>query len=435
MVTNQLLRRIRPGDCIVDFSCGSNEFIDMMENKIDQGPYAGSVSYAGYDILPPVIHRHFQLSSWFDVRGQGQHGTNVVLGLNPPFGVKNSLAIQFIEHGIQQFLPVLIVLIVPPDTQLPTTDRNQGRYKWINPRTGRKENCEEYEIVWEDTNVLDGTSFYLPGSVGEQKRHNKYGRSYENADEHGRLLDWNKITAGFFILQRKGTPARNEDLPLPPPSDILPQRDAPMPLPQRDAPMSPPPAPDRSEMPLEAMLPRGSNPGAPICLIDSEGEEEDKDPAMQFVSRHLQTSEPSMLERGSAGDMQEPAGGHRIPHAEHLSGHPSMGYSQPVPGYGHPAGGYAMAPGGYSQAPVGYGWLPGGEGQASGYTMPGHMRSSVAHAPMGHFNPNALHNPMYGAGPSMQPIQGPGLQPPPSSQSHMDPPGSPGMFFGNHFFQ
>ncbi|KAK3284967.1 hypothetical protein CYMTET_7408 [Cymbomonas tetramitiformis] len=183
MVTNQLLRRIRPGDCIVDFSCGSNEFIDMMENKIDQGPYAGSVSYAGYDILPPVIHRHFQLSSWFDVRGQGQHGTNVVLGLNPPFGVKNSLAIQFIEHGIQQFLPVLIVLIVPPDTQLPTTDRNQGRYKWINPRTGRKENCEEYEIVWEDTNVLDGTSFYLPGSVGEQKRHNKYGRSYENADE------------------------------------------------------------------------------------------------------------------------------------------------------------------------------------------------------------------------------------------------------------
>jgi hypothetical protein len=38
------------------------------------------------------------------------------MGLNPPFGVKASLANQFINKALQ-FNPKLLILIVPPEAQ------------------------------------------------------------------------------------------------------------------------------------------------------------------------------------------------------------------------------------------------------------------------------------------------------------------------------
>jgi len=39
-----------------------------------------------------------------------------IMGLNPPFGVKASLANQFIDKALQ-FKPKILILIVPPETQ------------------------------------------------------------------------------------------------------------------------------------------------------------------------------------------------------------------------------------------------------------------------------------------------------------------------------
>lgn len=47
------------------------------------------------------------------------HGNTLVIGLNPPFGKNNSLALQFVQHAALTFKPRVIVLIVPPSTPIP----------------------------------------------------------------------------------------------------------------------------------------------------------------------------------------------------------------------------------------------------------------------------------------------------------------------------
>ncbi|KAL6284128.1 hypothetical protein ACE6H2_015057 [Prunus campanulata] len=51
----------------------------------------------------------------------GRHFTKVekleeIMGLNPPFGVKASLANKFIDKALE-FNPKILILIVPPETQ------------------------------------------------------------------------------------------------------------------------------------------------------------------------------------------------------------------------------------------------------------------------------------------------------------------------------
>lgn len=72
-------------------------------------------------------------------------GSRLIMGLNPPFGFKASLANQFINKALS-FKPKLIVLIVPRETE-----RLDKKYP-------------PYELIWEDSNQLSGKSFYLPGS-------------------------------------------------------------------------------------------------------------------------------------------------------------------------------------------------------------------------------------------------------------------------------
>ena len=71
MVATRLLDFLRPGDTVVDFSCGSNEFVPMVK-KMALG--AGiEVFGRAYDI---ITARHFEdlvIKSWFDVtRGEAQ---------------------------------------------------------------------------------------------------------------------------------------------------------------------------------------------------------------------------------------------------------------------------------------------------------------------------------------------------------------------------
>ncbi|KAL6584729.1 Protein ENHANCED DOWNY MILDEW 2 [Orobanche minor] len=68
------------------------------------------------------------------------------MGLNPPFGVKSALANKFIDKALK-FKPKLIALIVPLETE----------------RLDKKD--PPYDLVFEDSELLAGKSFYLPGSV------------------------------------------------------------------------------------------------------------------------------------------------------------------------------------------------------------------------------------------------------------------------------
>ena len=48
-------------------------------------------------------------------------GDSLVIGLNPPYGVNNSLAAKFQEQAVK-FRPRIIVLIVPPATPVSLLD-------------------------------------------------------------------------------------------------------------------------------------------------------------------------------------------------------------------------------------------------------------------------------------------------------------------------
>ena len=57
---------INPDDTIVDFSCGSNEFLPIVK-KICQE--AGKpVKGRAFDIITPCVSEDFQQISWFDVQ-------------------------------------------------------------------------------------------------------------------------------------------------------------------------------------------------------------------------------------------------------------------------------------------------------------------------------------------------------------------------------
>ncbi|KAF3778225.1 ENHANCED DOWNY MILDEW 2 protein [Nymphaea thermarum] len=73
-------------------------------------------------------------------------GNGLIMGLNPPFGVRASQANRFINKALS-FNPKLLVLIVPPETER----LNEKRYP--------------YDLIWEDAEKLRGKAFYLPGSL------------------------------------------------------------------------------------------------------------------------------------------------------------------------------------------------------------------------------------------------------------------------------
>ncbi|GER54071.1 enhanced downy mildew 1 2 [Striga asiatica] len=130
---------------IVDFCCGSNDFSCLMKEELER--MGRKCSFKNYDLIQPKNDFNFEKRDWMSVGlGELPEGSNLIMGLNPPFGVQASLANQFIEKALS-FMPKLLILIVPKETE----------------RLDMKE--IPYDLIWEDDQILSGKSFYLPGSV------------------------------------------------------------------------------------------------------------------------------------------------------------------------------------------------------------------------------------------------------------------------------
>ncbi|XXG44793.1 hypothetical protein AAC387_Pa02g0051 [Persea americana] len=136
---------VQKGDMIVDFCCGANDFSRLMKNKLEDT--GKECFFKNYDVIQPKDDFNFEKRDWMTVRqGELPTGSKLIMGLNPPFGVKASLANKFIDKALE-FKPKLLILIVPKETE----------------RLDEKE--QAYDLIWEDSERLTGKSFYLPGSI------------------------------------------------------------------------------------------------------------------------------------------------------------------------------------------------------------------------------------------------------------------------------
>ncbi|XP_017980593.1 PREDICTED: protein ENHANCED DOWNY MILDEW 2 isoform X2 [Theobroma cacao] len=147
-IVDRLHWYVQDGDTIVDFCCGANDFSLLMKRKLEET--GKKCSYKNYDIFQAKNDFNFEKRDWMTVRPKElPRGSQLIMGLNPPFGVKAGLANKFINKALE-FNPKLLILIVPPETE----------------RLDKKKLLKSsYELVWEDNQFLSGKSFYLPGSV------------------------------------------------------------------------------------------------------------------------------------------------------------------------------------------------------------------------------------------------------------------------------
>ncbi|OAY68730.1 Protein ENHANCED DOWNY MILDEW 2 [Ananas comosus] len=135
---------------IVDFCCGANDFSLIMQEKLDAA--RKRCNYKNYDVLQPKNDFNFEKRDWMKVHPKElPMGSQLIMGLNPPFGVKAALANKFIDKALT-FKPKLLILIVPQETQ----------------RLEKKKT--PYDLIWEDGEILRGKAFYLPGSVDDQDK-------------------------------------------------------------------------------------------------------------------------------------------------------------------------------------------------------------------------------------------------------------------------
>lgn len=144
-IVDKLHWYVQNNDMIVDFCCGANDFSRLMKKKLEET--GKSCLYKNFDLLPTKNDFNFEMRDWMTVqRKELPLGSQLIMGLNPPFGLKAALANKFIDKALE-FEPKLLILIVPPETE--RLDRKRSRYV----------------LVWEDERFLSGKSFYLPGSV------------------------------------------------------------------------------------------------------------------------------------------------------------------------------------------------------------------------------------------------------------------------------
>uniref|UniRef100_A0A162A7A8 PHD-type domain-containing protein n=1 Tax=Daucus carota subsp. sativus TaxID=79200 RepID=A0A162A7A8_DAUCS len=146
LIVDKLKWYVQDGDTIVDFCCGSNDFSCLMRERLHK---MGKIcSFRNFDLFTPKNDFNFEQKDWMTVTLEElPAGSNLIMGLNPPFGVNGNLANKFIDKALT-FKPKLIILIVPSLTE----------------RLDRKRKLP-YDIIWEDQCLLSGKAFYLPGSV------------------------------------------------------------------------------------------------------------------------------------------------------------------------------------------------------------------------------------------------------------------------------
>ncbi|XP_044495102.1 protein ENHANCED DOWNY MILDEW 2-like isoform X2 [Mangifera indica] len=149
-IVDKLHWYVQDGDMIVDFCCGANEFSSLLKKKLEET--GKRCFYKNFDILQAKNNFNFEKRDWMTVKPQElAPGSQLIMGLNPPFGVKAALANKFINKALE-FNPKLLILIVPPEAE----------------RLDKK--TTPYVLVWEDDLFLTGKSFYLPGSVDEKDK-------------------------------------------------------------------------------------------------------------------------------------------------------------------------------------------------------------------------------------------------------------------------
>ncbi|XP_074365525.1 protein ENHANCED DOWNY MILDEW 2-like [Apium graveolens] len=146
LIVDKLKWYVQDGDTIVDFCCGANDFSCLMRERLHE--MGKSCSFKNYDLFTPKNDFNFEQKDWMTVTSEElPAGSNLIMGLNPPFGVNGCLANKFINKALT-FKPKLLILIVPIETE----------------RLDRKKKFP-YDIIWEDQCLLSGMAFYLPGSV------------------------------------------------------------------------------------------------------------------------------------------------------------------------------------------------------------------------------------------------------------------------------
>ena len=80
-VTDRLLPLLHNGDCVVDFSCGKNEFIPMVKESARKDGIV--VTGRAYDIIVAKDLTDFVRKSWFDA--SSSQGKRVVIIVRDPF--------------------------------------------------------------------------------------------------------------------------------------------------------------------------------------------------------------------------------------------------------------------------------------------------------------------------------------------------------------
>ncbi|XP_074365523.1 uncharacterized protein LOC141706641 [Apium graveolens] len=151
VIVDRLKWYVQDGDTVVDFCCGANDFSCLMRERLHE---MGKIcSFKNYDLLTPKNDFNFELKNWMTVTVEElPAGSNLIVVLNPPFGVDGCLANKFIDKALT-FKPKLLILMVPIETE----------------RLDRKKNSP-YDIIWEEQWLLPEKAFHLPVSVDVNSR-------------------------------------------------------------------------------------------------------------------------------------------------------------------------------------------------------------------------------------------------------------------------
>ncbi|KAL3508427.1 hypothetical protein ACH5RR_027828 [Cinchona calisaya] len=176
-IVDKLHWYVQDSDMIVDFCCGANDFSCLMKQKLDE--MGKRCKYKNYDIKPAKNDFYFEKKDWMTVKKNDlPSGSELIMGLNPPFGVNAALANKFINKALE-FKPKLLILIVPRET------------------IGLDKKRDPYDLVWEDDKLLSGKSFYLPGSV----------------DVNGKQMeDWNVSAPPLYLWSRRDWTAKHREI-------------------------------------------------------------------------------------------------------------------------------------------------------------------------------------------------------------------------------
>ncbi|XP_027127604.2 protein ENHANCED DOWNY MILDEW 2 isoform X1 [Coffea arabica] len=176
-IVDKLHSYVADGDTVVDFCCGANDFSCLMKLKMDE--MGKSCNFKNYDIKQAKNDFNFEKKDWMTVQKSDlPSGSKLIMGLNPPFGVKASLANKFIDKALQ-FKPKLLILIAPQETL----------------RLDEKKN--PYDLVWEDDKLLAGKAFYLPGSIDVNDK---------------QMEDWNVNTPPLYLWSRPDWTVRHKKI-------------------------------------------------------------------------------------------------------------------------------------------------------------------------------------------------------------------------------